>query len=276
MPNSNSPRPSPAPHGLRRSLTNSATRSYPGSCSRLRRPDARFSCWPTSPTMANAASQRSAGLARSPSSRHEASLKIGLPMSARDKDPSVERSAARQAPTVKELFERFMTDYSEGRNKPSTVKSNRGYGKRHIIPILGHLKVPAVTRANVSDLMKRMSKSPTNANRVLSALRKMFNLAEVWGLRPDGSNPCRHIPKYPERGKTRLITDAELKRLYAYLDKAEVEGLEHPLHPPRHPAPVRVCGADVGDPQARMGVGRSRLTAASNGPTARPAACRSR
>jgi integrase len=144
-------------------------------------------------------------------------------------DPSVERSAARQAPTVEELFERFMTDYSEGRNKPSTVKSNRGYGKRHIIPILGNLKVPAVTRADVSDLMKRMSKSPTNANRVLSALRKMFNLAEVWGLRPDGSNPCRHIPKYPERGKTRLITDAELKRLYAYLHKAEVEGLEHSL-----------------------------------------------
>jgi len=145
------------------------------------------------------------------------------------KDPSVERSVARQAPTVEELFERFMTDYSEGRNKPSTVKSNRGYGKRHIIPILGHLKVPAVTRADISDLMKRMSKAPTNANRVLSALRKMFNLAEVWGLRPDGSNPCRHIPKYPERGKTRLITDAELKRLYDYLHKAEVEGLEHPL-----------------------------------------------
>ena len=145
------------------------------------------------------------------------------------KDPSVERSVARQAPTVKELFERFMTEYSEGRNKPSTVKSNRGYGKRHIIPILGHLKVPGVTRADVSDLMKRMSKAPTNANRVLSALRKMFNLAEVWGLRPDGSNPCRHIPKFPERGKTRLITDAELKRLYAYLHKAEVEGLEHPL-----------------------------------------------
>jgi len=113
------------------------------------------------------------------------------------KDPSVERSAARQAPTVEKLFERFMSEYSVGRNKPSTVKSNRGYGKRHIIPILGHLKVPTVTRADISDLMKRMSKAPTNANRVLSALRKMFNLAEVWGLRPDGSNPCRHIRNIP-------------------------------------------------------------------------------
>lgn len=37
------------------------------------------------------------------------------------KDPSVEKSVARQAPTVKELFERFMADYSESRNKPSTV-----------------------------------------------------------------------------------------------------------------------------------------------------------
>ena len=48
-------------------------------------------------------------------------------------------------------------------------------------------------------------------------------------MRSDGSNLCRHIPKFPERGKTRLIADAELKRLYAYLSKAEAEGFEHPL-----------------------------------------------
>src|SRR5690606_7190239 len=77
-------------------------------------------------------------------------------------DPSAERAAARQAPTVKELFDQFMTDYSESRNKPSTVKSNRGYGKRYIIPILGHLKVPDVTRADISHLMKKMGHSPTN------------------------------------------------------------------------------------------------------------------
>lgn len=145
------------------------------------------------------------------------------------KDPSVERSAARRAPTVKELFDRFIADYSELRNKPSTVESNRGYGKLYIIPHLGQMKVPDVTRADIANLMKKMSKTPTNANRVLSAVRKMFNMAEVWGMRPDGSNPCRHIPKFPERGKTRLITDAELKRLYAYLDKAEADGLEHPF-----------------------------------------------
>jgi len=145
------------------------------------------------------------------------------------KDPSAEKSAARQAPTVKELFDRFITDYSEPRNKPSTVEANRSYGRLHIIPHLGQIKVADVTRADISSLMKKMAKTPPNANRVLSAVRKMFNMAEVWGMRPDGSNPCRHVPKFPERGKTRLITDAELKRLYAYLSKAEAEGLEHPF-----------------------------------------------
>lgn len=144
-------------------------------------------------------------------------------------DPSAERAAARQALTVKELFDRFITDYSESRNKPSTVHSNRGYGKRYIIPILGQLKVPDVTRADIAHMMKKMAKSPTNANRVLAAVRKMFNMAEVWGLRSDGSNPCRHVPKYPERGKTRLITDAELRKLFEYLDRAKAEGLEHPF-----------------------------------------------
>lgn len=145
------------------------------------------------------------------------------------KDPSAERSATRKALTVEELFNRFIDDYSESRNKPSTVKSNRGYGKLYIVPHLGQIKVPDVTQADIANLMKKMSRAPTNANRVLAVVRKMFNMAEVWGMRPDGSNPCRHVPKFPERGKTRLITDTELKRLYAYLDKAEAEGLEHPF-----------------------------------------------
>ena len=147
----------------------------------------------------------------------------------RGADPSAKRIALRQAPTIKELFNRFITDYSESRNKPSTVRSNRGFGKRHILPALGHMKASDVSRADIANLMKKMSKTPTHANRVLSALRRMFNMAEVWGMRPDGSNPCRHIPKYPERGKTRLITDAEMRKLFEYLNRAEAEGLEHPF-----------------------------------------------
>lgn len=147
----------------------------------------------------------------------------------RGHDPSTARQAARKALTVKELCTKFIEEYSKPRNKPRTVTTNQENIKRYIRPRLGRLKVPDVTRADIVGLMTWMVNSPTTANRVVACLRKMFNMAEVWGYRPDGSNPCRHVPMYPERGRTRYINDDELRRIYAYLDRADAEELEHPL-----------------------------------------------
>lgn len=148
----------------------------------------------------------------------------------RGKDPSAAKTASRNAPAVKDLCKRFIDDYSRSMNKLSTVETNQQNIDNHIVPILGSMKVHDVTRADVSKLMKRLENTPIGANRVLSCLRKMFNMAEVWGYRADGSNPCRHVPKYPENGaRTRLITDEELASLFAYLDRADAQGLEHPF-----------------------------------------------
>jgi|SRR4051812_18764641 len=58
-----------------------------------------------------------------------------------------------------------------------------------------------------------MKASPIGANRVLSLLSKMFALAEIWGMRPQNSNPCRGIDRYRERSRERLVTTEELARL---------------------------------------------------------------
>lgn len=147
----------------------------------------------------------------------------------RGNDPSAAKLAARQAPTIKELCKQFMEEYSIPRNKPRTVETYQYYVDHYIVPELGKTKVPDLTRADVTVLMRKMAETPVTANRILACIRKMFNMAEVWGYRPDGSNPCRHVPKYPERGKTRYITDEELALIYAYLDRADAEGLEHPV-----------------------------------------------
>lgn len=143
-------------------------------------------------------------------------------------DPSAAKLAARMAPTVKELCEQFIEEYSKPRNKPRTVDTYQGYIDRHIIPALGKMKVPDLTRADITALMRDKAHIAVTANRILACLRKMLNMAEVWGYRPDGSNPCRHVPKYREDGETRYIVNDELARLYAYLDRADAEGLEHP------------------------------------------------
>ena len=148
----------------------------------------------------------------------------------RGRDPGNQKAEARRAPAVKELCARFMEDHSKLHNKPSTQHSYQYQIDRYIVPAFGSKKAHEVTRQDITALMKHMEKSPTQANRVLSCVRKMFNLAELWGYRQDGSNPCRHIPKYPERGATRLITDEQMVKLFAYLDEAEVESLEHPIY----------------------------------------------
>jgi hypothetical protein len=116
----------------------------------------------------------------------------------RGNDPSGQKARDRQAPTVKDLCKRFMEDHCIPHNKPLTQKKNQYHIDKYLLPSMGTLKVHEVERADILALMKRLEKTPTQANRILACVRKMFNLAELWGYRPDGTNPCRHVTKFPE------------------------------------------------------------------------------
>ena len=54
----------------------------------------------------------------------------------------------------------------------------------------------------------------------------MFNLAEAWGLRKDGGNPCRFVQKYKEKKRERFLTDEEFHRLGQVLNEIEADGSE--------------------------------------------------
>jgi integrase len=146
------------------------------------------------------------------------------------KDPSLEKQRARTNPTIRELCAEFIERHSIPHNKPSTVKGNRSVIRKHAVPALGKFKVAEITRADISRAISDRAHIPCAANHLLSMLKKMFNCAELWGYRADGTNPCRLIPKYPDGKRTRLIKNPELARLYAYLDRADSEGLEHPTY----------------------------------------------
>ncbi|HBP5136733.1 tyrosine-type recombinase/integrase [Pseudomonas aeruginosa] len=146
-------------------------------------------------------------------------------------DPAADKAEARTAPTVKELCAKFMEDYSKQRNKPSTQKGYQSVIDRNIIPMLGRLKVRDVKRPDIAGMMKKMAHKPADANRTFGVMRRMFNLAEVWGYRPDGTNPCRHVPMYPNGKATHLISDEDMGRIFRHLDKLEAEGLENYVIP---------------------------------------------
>lgn len=145
-------------------------------------------------------------------------------------DPSLDRKKVRKNPNMRELCDEFIERHSLAHNKPSTTRGYRSVIKVHIKPVLGKMKADGVKRTDVSELMRDLAHSPGAANSVLSCLKKIFTCAELWGYRKEGSNPCRHVPRYPEGQRTRLIKNPELVKLFDYLDRAEVEGLEHPIY----------------------------------------------
>jgi len=129
----------------------------------------------------------------------------------RGRNPGCAKAEARKAPTVAELCKKFMEDYSKKRNKPSAQEGYQGVIDRCLIPLLGRKKVLDVKHPDIFGLMEKLSYKPTEANQAFGVLRKMFNLAEVWGYPLDGTNPCRHFPMFPPGKETRLIVDGELR-----------------------------------------------------------------
>jgi len=141
-------------------------------------------------------------------------------------DPAADRAAKRNAATVSDLADRFDKEHIAVRLKASTAKEYRGTLIRFILPALGRLAVPEITRADVAKFHHDLRHIPYQANRCLEVVSKMFVLAEMWGLRPDGSNPRKHIRKYPEEKRERFLSAAELRRIGEVLREMESERTE--------------------------------------------------
>lgn len=152
----------------------------------------------------------------------QALAKIG-----QDIDPLQERSERREALTVNELAERFDAEHIAVHLKKTTAKEYRRNLKLFILPAIGRMRITDVTRADVAKFHHDYRHKPYQANRNIEIISKMFNLAELWGLRPDGTNPRRHIKKYPEKKRERYYSPAELQSIGRVLREMEAEGLEY-------------------------------------------------
>ena len=143
-------------------------------------------------------------------------------------DPAAERGAMRRAATVNELADRYLTEHAEAHKKPSSVAEDRRLIAANIKPTLGTTPVAAVSRADIAKLHHAKRGTPFEANRSLALLSKMFSLAELWGLRSDGSNPCGKVKRYKESKRERFYAADELTRLGKTLVEAERTATEMP------------------------------------------------
>lgn len=143
---------------------------------------------------------------------------------AHGEDPMEERSASRDALTLQELADRFLSEHTEKKLKASTADFYRWTLTKYVLPKLGKRKAVEITEADISRLHSDMSASPYQANRVLAVLGSLFSWGRRRKLLPEAFNPTQHVDKYPERSRERYLTREELERFGASLRLGETSG----------------------------------------------------
>jgi integrase len=164
-------------------------------------------------------------------------------------DPAAEKRAKRKAASVAELCDLYIADAEAGRlltrrkiaKKASTIATDKGRIERHIKPLLGSMKVAAITREDVDDFMHAVADGRTvariktakkrglanvrggkgTASRTVGLLGAIFSYAMRHRMRPD--NPVRGVTRFADGRRERRLSDAEYKMLGAGLKKAANE-----------------------------------------------------
>ncbi len=124
-------------------------------------------------------------------------------------------------PTVAELAERYLEEYVEVRCKASTVYRVRNVLKNHLLPAFGQTRIGALKPERIWALRNALHATPASGNNAVNTLSAMFNLAETWGLVPEGTNPCAEVARYKVRRCERFLTEREFERLGAVLNECE-------------------------------------------------------
>lgn len=136
-------------------------------------------------------------------------------------DPLAEREKRRQGTTIRKVAARYLEEHAIPKKKSRSAAEDRRLLEKSVLPTLGSRDIADITRKDISLLHHSLRKTPTQANRVLALVSVIMSLAEKWGLRPDNSNPCRHVERFPEKGRERFLSEDEISRLGRALTEAE-------------------------------------------------------
>lgn len=132
-------------------------------------------------------------------------------------DPLNQKIQDREASTMKDLADRYLSDHATRKNRASTIRNNKAMLETIILPRFGHFPVASITKADIERLHHRLRPTPYRANRALALWATMFKLAIEWGYRPD--NPAQYVEKYAESKRDRWLSEEEMGRLKAALPR---------------------------------------------------------
>ena len=121
-----------------------------------------------------------------------------------------EKSRLKAAPTVKEALDEF---YERELNKKKSGKESKRILEKDVASAWKNRKVSEIKRRHIVLLLDEIeARAPIMRNRVHGALTRFFNFTAERGIIDD--SPCTRIRKVSEKGRSRVLTDAEIKTLW--------------------------------------------------------------
>ena len=114
---------------------------------------------------------------------------------------------------LKDFCNVYLQQHANIKKKLSSVIEDKRLMRLHIIPNFGNVCLKEITRSMITKHHQSMYQTPHGANRFLSLMSKMMNLAERWEYRPLNSNPCRHIERYKEEGRQIYLSMEQIEKI---------------------------------------------------------------
>ena len=97
--------------------------------------------------------------------------------------------------------------------KPGTVSVNRSYYRNQILPYFRGRSISTINSEDVQHWFGSLHTAPSGANRAIPVLSGILTDAEMLGLRPKNSNPCRGLRRYRVAERSRFLNSEEVHRL---------------------------------------------------------------
>ena len=166
---------------------------------------------------------------------------------AHGEDPSEKRSINRAAITFRELCDLYLAE-GVAHKKPSTIKSDTGQIRHHLVPLLGSKRANSITIGDIERLLIDVAKGKTApstpgrdprkagsvvhggpgvAGQCVTLAGTIFAFAVRRGIRAD--NPAHGIKKPPVKKMNRFLSEVEIAKLAGSLTAETISsGVPYP------------------------------------------------
>lgn len=131
---------------------------------------------------------------------------------------------------LKVVMEKYLEEHSRVFKKAETSRKEFQLARKHIIPALGNIPIDELNVRHLEKMHQTIGeKTKTQANHCLLMVSYFLNWCEKQEYRNINTNPVRLIRKFKTKGRDRVLSDDEYRRVFEAMDLGRRTNLLNPI-----------------------------------------------